>query len=222
MSKRIKHVPAPRPEEGGTDFARIVFFSDAVFAIAITLLALEIKVPVLAPERLHADLPLAILGLLPQILIYAQTFVLIGIYWQSHHRMFRAIIRYDQTLLWLNTLYLLCVAFIPVPSATLEHYSNQPSAIAFYSLCLALTSVVSLIMWGYATRRHRLVTADLAVSSIQYIFRRGGVTITVALLAGAAAYVHIALAFGLWLLFLLAVVPFGRLYNRLLNGSHMK
>ena len=217
---RKSHPPAlvQHHEETGTDFERIVFFSDAVFAIAITLLALEIKVPELEPERITSDLPRSILGLLPPILVYAQTFVLIGIYWLAHHRMFRAIVRYDQTLIWLNILFLLCVAFIPVPSATLGRYYDQPSAIAFYGITLALTSLSSLIMWSYATRRRRLVKDDLSESSIRYVFRRGAVTIVVALLAVVVSYMSTSLAFGLWLVFLVMAVPLGRLYNRLLSG----
>jgi uncharacterized membrane protein len=220
MRKNRTPVAASDAGEGGTDLERIVFFSDAVFAIAITLLTIEIKVPELEPQLLTAELPHAILSLLPEILVYAQTFVLIGIYWQAHHRMFRAIVRYDQMLIWLNTLFLLCVAFIPVPSATLGRYYNQPSAIVFYGLCLALTSLVSLLMWTHATRRHRLVKAELSKASIQDIFRRGVVTIVIALLAVAAAYLNTSLALGLWLVFLAATVPLSHLYHRLLSGPN--
>jgi uncharacterized membrane protein len=103
----MTHPEAPIGEsaEKAIDFERIVLFSDAVFAIAITLLALEVRVP-----EVDADaLPQALLGLLPEIGVYALSFLIVGLYRVSHHHIFRYIVRYDYTLIWLNIFFLLCI-----------------------------------------------------------------------------------------------------------------
>ena len=76
--------PIVEREEAGLNFERIVFFSDAVFAIAITLLALEIRLPEVEPDAL----PHAILALVPEIAVYALSFLIVGLYWVGHHRTF--------------------------------------------------------------------------------------------------------------------------------------
>lgn len=100
-----------------THSERIVFFNDAVFAIAITLLALEVR----APEVDAAAIPHTLWALLPEIGVYALSFVIIGLYWINHH-MFRSIVRYDYALIWLNISLLLCIAFLPVASGIVAHY----------------------------------------------------------------------------------------------------
>ena len=93
--------PFVESDEDGVNFERVVFFSDTVFAIAITLLALEIRLPEVEVDAL----PQAILALLPEIAVYALSFLIVGVYWVSHHRMFQYIVRYDYTLIWLNLFY---------------------------------------------------------------------------------------------------------------------
>src|SRR6476660_7011566 len=84
------------------ELERIIFFSDAVFAIAITLLVLELRMP----ERLAGDadhqLAVGLLNLIPKFMSYAISFWLIGLYWWVHHRLFRHIRRWDDGLIWLN------------------------------------------------------------------------------------------------------------------------
>ena len=108
---------------------RLEAFSDGVFAIAITLLILEIKVP---PA---ANLGNGLLQLWPSYLAYAISFVVIGAIWINHHAMFDWIDRVDQKLLLLNTLHLMFIAFLPFPTAVLAEALhsglNQSTAAAF-------------------------------------------------------------------------------------------
>jgi len=106
--------------EDSRELDRIVFFSDAVFAIAITLLVLDIQVPEI-PERLVDErLPERLLELWPKYLSYVLSFLVILMYWMAHHSTFTAIKRYDRGLIWLNSLFLMCVAFLPPCSASTE------------------------------------------------------------------------------------------------------
>jgi uncharacterized membrane protein len=145
-----------RPE-AGRKLDRIVFFSDAVFAIAITILVLDIRVPDgLSP----AELPAEVLGLWPKYLSYVVSFLVLAIYWQAHHRVFRPIRGYDGTLVWLNFLFLMAVAFLPFPTSLLGEYGREQVSVVIYAANAAVVSLLlSAISW-YAGRGHRLVPPD--------------------------------------------------------------
>jgi uncharacterized membrane protein len=145
-----------RPE-AGRELDRIVFFSDAVFAIAITILVLDIRVPDgLSP----AELPAEVLGLWPKYLSYVVSFLVLAIYWQAHHRVFRPIRGYDGTLVWLNFLFLMAVAFLPFPTSLLGEYGREQVSVVIYAANAAVASLLlSAISW-YAGRGHRLVPPD--------------------------------------------------------------
>jgi uncharacterized membrane protein len=127
-----------RPE-AGRELDRIVFFSDAVFAIAITILVLDIRVPDgLSP----AELPAEVLGLWPKYLSYVVSFLVLAIYWQAHHRVFRPIRGYDGTLVWLNFLFLMAVAFLPFPTSLLGEYGRQQVSVVIYAANAAVASLL--------------------------------------------------------------------------------
>ena len=183
----MTHPEAPIGEsaEKAFDFERIVLFSDAVFAIAITLLALEVRVP-----EVDADAaPQALLGLLPAIGVYALSFLIVGLYWVSHHRIFRYIVRYDYTLIWLNIFFLLCIAFLPVASRVVGSYSH-PLAILFYCGVLCLSSSTNMLLWWYASSNHRLTNPDIEPAALRRVFYRSAATIGVSLLATGIALIN--------------------------------
>ena len=146
-----------RPE-AGRELDRIVFFSDAVFAIAITILVLDIRVPYgLSP----AELPAEVLGLWPKYLSYVVSFLVLAIYWQAHHRVFKPIRGYDGTLVWLNFFFLMAIAFLPFPTSLLGEYGGQRISVAVYGANAAAASLLlSAISW-YAIKGHRLAAHDL-------------------------------------------------------------
>lgn len=139
---------------------RLVFFSDAVFAIAITLLALEIRLPAVEGNLTNAGLTAALLGLWPKYLGYGISFLVIGFVWVGHHRKFRYIRDIDSNLLMLNLLLLMTIAFIPFPAAVLSEYGNRTATI-FYALVMALTGFFSTALWWYASGHERLTGANL-------------------------------------------------------------
>jgi len=148
----------PGPETMGLE--RLIFFSDAVFAIAITLLALEIHLPAVAENLTDANLATALVGLWPKYLGYGISFLVIGFVWVGHHRKFRYIRAYDSNLIILNLLLLMAIAFIPFPAAVLSEYGNRTATI-FYALVMALTGLFSAALWLYASRHSRLTGNDL-------------------------------------------------------------
>ena len=105
--------------EHNRELERILFFSDAVFAIAITLLVLNIEVPDIPQDLVAEELPGQLLGLWPKYLSYVVSFLVILIFWISHHTIFSNIRGYDRVLIWLSSLFLMFVAFLPFPTAFL-------------------------------------------------------------------------------------------------------
>ncbi len=141
-------------------FERLIFFSDAVFAIAITLLVLEIRLP--SSDGIISDsqmLPVLV-GMWHKFLAYVISFLVIGVFWMGHHRKFRYIIRYGSTLLFLNLLMLMGIAFLPFPSSVISEYPYRTVTI-FYAFILMLTSLFSVVIWWYASRNNRLIDPDL-------------------------------------------------------------
>ncbi len=134
----------------GEETERTVFFSDAVFAIAMTLLVLDLKVTERAPTE---GLSHAIMEKWPDFLAFVLSFVLIAAVWVQHHRRFKAIERYDQTLQVLNLTLLLFVALIPMPTSLL--FSQNDGSIApqvVYASVLAGCFLTLDACWIYAWR----------------------------------------------------------------------
>jgi TMEM175 potassium channel family protein len=153
--------PEKQKDESSKELDRIVFFSDAVFAIAMTLLVLDIRTPEIPSSLVTEELPGRLLALWPKILSYVVSFLVILSYWMAHHSIFSSIKSYDRGLIWMNSLYLMCVAFLPFPTSLLGEYGDQQLVVAIYAGILAVTRLLLTAVWWYATNGHRLVDPDL-------------------------------------------------------------
>lgn len=151
---------AASAERNRLGMERLVFFSDAVFAIAITLLALEIRLPSDAGELSNAELLQSLLVIWPKYLSYVISFLVIGAFWLGHHRRFLYIERYDRSLLMLNLLLLMSIAFIPFPTAIISDNGGLVATI-FYAATIVVAGLLSGAVWRYASHHNRLIDADL-------------------------------------------------------------
>lgn len=136
--------------------ARLQTLADGVFAIVMTLLVFEMRIPELA-DQLGED----IFQLAPNLLSYVLSFIILGVYWVGHHSQFEYIQRADQTLLWLNILFLMCVSLVPFSAGVLGRYGGQQIAVVVYGANLILVSLSHYAMWWYATRGRKLVDEAL-------------------------------------------------------------
>lgn len=148
---------------------RIIFFSDAVFAIAITLLSLDLRLP---PNAEQTNISHDLVHLIPQYQNYATSFFVIGLYWISHHHYFRFIRRYDYTFVAINISLLMCIASLPFATSVLDGFGDQRSGVAFYALCMAATGVMKTLLWHYAACNFRLIHHRLAPQRIRRLTRR--------------------------------------------------
>jgi uncharacterized membrane protein len=169
-------MPAPRPEpaseEPSRETGRIEAFSDGVFAIAITLLVLDIKVPHDAPDG--SRLMHALLIQWPTYLAFVTSFATVGIMWINHHRLFTLIRRVDHLLLILNGLLLLGVTFVPFPTALVAEYAQQKGgqvAAMVYSGTFTIIAVFFNVLWRYASYENRLLLPAVRPSAVKAITR---------------------------------------------------
>jgi len=143
----------PDEMQRGLAFERVAFFSDAVFAIAITLLIIDVRVPAL-PEDATADQLLKALGsTVPAVFAYALSFATIGLYWLSHWRRYRFIARVDERVVGLNLVLLGLVAFIPFPTSVIGEHGDLVPAVIFYALAQAAAGIAGTLTWVDVWRR---------------------------------------------------------------------
>lgn len=184
------HFDPSTPEDRGereTEFARIVAFTDGVFAIAITLLVLQLAVPD-DSKNLLRDLS----DQLPDLLAYAVSFAVIGRFWILHHRFFATLSRFDSRLMVLNLVYLGFVVLVPFTSEVMGDYGDKPEAPILYALSLGLAALFNWVMVRHAPRadlvhpasRHAQPLGDASALTIPAIFF---VSIPIALVSPIAA-----------------------------------
>jgi uncharacterized membrane protein len=186
---------------------RIEAFSDGVFAIAITLLIIEIAVPHVEGEE---SLGKALREEWPSYFAYVLSFVTIGIYWANHHSFFKLFHHVDHGFLILNVLFLMTIAFLPFPTAVLaeymEHDEQRQAAIAFYSLGLLLPALAWLSLWAWANIQE-LVVHDLDPAYRRFLTRQYVGSCLVYLVAFLLAFVTqwaaLAICTGITALYLL-------------------
>ena len=165
--------------EDKTGLDRIVFFSDAVMAIAITLLVIELKVPEIARELVNTQLLSALLKLWPRIVSYILSFAIISNYWLYHHRTFRNIRRYDYHLIILNLIYLFFVALLPFTTRLLGLYPYTRLAVVIYSINVFPLGVVMFEILRYAYVGNRLIDESITPTEIRHLihFTTRGATV---------------------------------------------
>ncbi len=189
---------------------RLVFFTDAVMAIAITLLAIDLKVPEVDPTRAAIELPRQLSAMGSHLTSFFVSFIVIGIYWMNHHRYFRYIRRYDNRLLLLNLLFLFFIVCMPFLASMLGQYVFVPMVLITYTLAIAVIGFFMALIWWYAVS-HRLIADDLAPDIIRTNTLRLFVAPLIFLLAVPFAFVSSTAVIVVWWLSPLAVLAATRL-----------
>jgi uncharacterized membrane protein len=194
---------------------RMEAFSDAVFAIAITLIVIDIKVPHPPGTPGSGYLATALIDLWPNYLAYLFSFTVIGIYWVNHHYTGKLYVRADHTLNLLNLLFLLAIAFLPFPTHVLADYimdeANRTVAAAFYTGALVLPAAGWLLKWLYASHRGRILDPQLDGRFVRRLTMRYTTSLMIYLMAMAVtlieSWIGIAIATAVTLYYLLPPPP---------------
>jgi uncharacterized membrane protein len=156
---------------------RLILFSDAVFAIAITLLVIEIKIPdeeVLKSYKLEGvsdhNLLIGLAHLIPKFVGFLISFLIIGQYWTVHHRMFGYVINFNNKVLWLNMFFLLAIALMPFSTGFYSEYAAQPVVVPviFYTCNIASLGILNFFMWRYLAHSKHKLTENLSPQLARY------------------------------------------------------
>src|SRR6202012_3858722 len=150
---------------------RLENFSDGVFAIAVTLLILNVRIPMALNKFTNKELNNILWRLLPRLLNFGFSFLVIGMFWVAHHRIFSFVRVLNNTLLWLNIIYLLFVAIIPITSSLISENPFLPTSVLFYTINLFVIAVMHLILLEYIlnhrTLKHEALTTDIYKSALR-------------------------------------------------------
>jgi len=170
----------PSPEVVGK--ARVEALSDGVFAIVVTLLVLEIKVPHVEAHDSIAELARALAALAPKFVSWVISFLTVCVIWLNHHRLFGLMSRVDNKLFWGNANLLLWTSFIPFPTALMGDYPHNTLAVSFYGLVMFLMAA-SFVLMRWHMHRH----ADLVAEQVDPAVFRMGTRYSIAMGPGAYA-----------------------------------
>ena len=184
--------------EAGRDRDRIVNLSDGIFAIAITLLVLDIHVPDIPENLVTSELPAALLALWPKYLGYFLSFVGISIFWMIHHSIFRPIRAYDRVLLYLNFLFLMVVAFVPFPTSLLGEYGDHQLPVAVYAATLAIGRLLLTAIHWYSTRDDQLLSETQDPATVHFFLIRGLTITSIFLLSIVISFFSVSAAIWTW------------------------
>lgn len=187
--------PRYERESHGLEFDRVAFFSDAVFAIAMTLLVVGIGIPTVSDSRLGD----ALRDKRPEIISFFISFVVIGNYWLGHHQFFSRLRAVSARLMTLNLVYLAAIAFVPFPTALAGKYTEEPVSIVMYAITLSVASGLEAVMFVVA---HREGLFRIAIPRDVVRFTVVATVVPVAVFLGSipVAFVSTTTALYTWLL----------------------
>ena len=167
---------------------RLVYFSDAVFAIAITLLALDIHLPMSSPAQTNADWLQVFLALIPQLAAFLLSFAVVGAFWSAHHGLMAMLEGFDQRLVWPNLLFLMFITLLPFVTRLIGIGSGAAAPFMVYSGVLLGCGLAKALIVRLALRDH-LLRRDIAPAQIAREARQSWVMPLVALTAMLLALV---------------------------------
>jgi TMEM175 potassium channel family protein len=184
--------------QGELRLNRIEAFTDGVFAIIVTLLVLELKVPALHDPKSVKELAGRLLELLPQFLSWLISFVIVCKFWLNHHHIFGLASHANYGLVWLNVIFLMCQSFIPFPTALMGEHASNPLAVSFFGFVMAINTVAFIVMHRYILRR--LIKPELADAQDPHVIRNSFVGVASYLAGVAGAWYSVDVAFVVYLL----------------------
>jgi uncharacterized membrane protein len=186
---------------GTFTLGRLEAFSDGVFAIVVTLLVLDLKVPELAHHSSAAELCAALKAQLPRFLSWLISFIIVCKFWLNHHHIMNQARSANYALIWINSLFLMFQSLIPFPTALMGEYADNALAVSMFGVVMALNTVLFISLHTYILKH--LLKAEYVEQQVPHIIRKSFIGVFFYLLGSAAAWVYIPAAFGLYI-----VTPF--------------
>ncbi|UCH14549.1 MAG: DUF1211 domain-containing protein [Bacteroidales bacterium] len=156
--------------------------ADGVFTVAMTLLVLELSIPVIR-EATNQDLTATLLSMWPKFLSYALSFLILGVFWIIHHFIFDSVRYYDTTLAWLNIMFLLFVALVPFTTSLLGEYFLEITPTIIYGVQLLLMFIMGFSLYSYISSKKSLVDSEISPKIVKGAKKMGYLYFTILLAA---------------------------------------
>ena len=164
---------------------RLLTLADGIFAIAMTLLVLNLRLP----DGSNADLATQLAGLRSAFLTFVISFVVLGVFWFAHHQTFHFLVRVNRTLVWLSIGFFLGVALVPFVASVLGAHPDDPIALTLYGGAIGLLTVLGYVTWWYMTGDRGLVVEGMDTDLVRKVQHWIAVGPVIALVAIALAFV---------------------------------
>jgi uncharacterized membrane protein len=193
-------------DETALSKSRIETLTDGIFAVAMTLLVLDVSVPQISSHSVSVvgtELITRLFDLWPKIFSYGISFVILAIYWMGHHRQFHYIKHSDRSLIWINILFLMAICLLPFSTSLIGEYREQQISIFVYGGNSIMIAFLLYCQWWYATSHYRLVDENLDPYIKNTLSRRVLFGIIVYLIAIGVSFIYIQLSIFLFTLILI-------------------
>jgi uncharacterized membrane protein len=184
--------------QGELHLNRIEAFSDGVFAIVVTLLVLDLKVPELHAHNSAGELAHHLREQLPKFLSWLISFIIVCKFWLNHHYVLGLARHANYGMVWLNSIFLMFQSFIPFPTAMLGEYPTNPLAVSIFGVVMALNTLLFMMLQAYILRN--LIKPDLVETQDPHIMQKSFVGPLFYLLGAAAAWFSTPAAFLLYMI----------------------
>lgn len=161
---------------------------DGIFAIAMTLLVLNLKLPVMTDEQAKTELGAGLALLTPHLLSFALSFLLLAVFWMVHHRQFHSIEKINSPFIWLNILMLSLIVLMPFTTSLIGEYENNLLTALLFEANLLGIGLIIWAYWWYAAKNHRLISPSVTDEQIQYGLKRAMVLPFVSVIAIGLAF----------------------------------
>jgi uncharacterized membrane protein len=185
---------------------RLIALTDGVYAIVMTILVLELSVPIVMGIAVNRELAHGLLEMWPEFLIYGLSFLVLGVFWLMHHFIFDTIKQYDAALSWINIFFLMCTGLIPFSTAIFGVYGAERITALVYGINMFLCYSGLGALWLYATRKRRLVADYVEPSFIKGGYMMAITYLVTILIALGIAFVNPVISFFLYFLIVVAVI----------------
>jgi uncharacterized membrane protein len=199
----------------GSDMSRIISISDGVFAFSLTFLVIDLVLPQRAASGSYPNLASYLAGEWPAVIAYVLSFFIIASWWSAHRRLFSPIIRYDRTLVRLNSVFLMIIAVTPFLVGILLDYgagatlgpgsASSRLAVALYASVQTVGGLILLAIWRHSTHGHRLVRRLLPEAWIRSTENSEFITVAVFAITVSIAFVAPFVAELLWIIVIVGV-----------------
>ena len=184
--------------QGELGLSRTEAFSDGVFAIVVTLLVLELKVPTLHDRGNSSELGHQLVDLLPNFLSWLISFIIVCKFWLNHHHLLTFARHANYGMIWLNSIFLMGQAFIPFPTALMGEYPLNPLAAGLFGVVMAANTLLFIALQSYIIRN--LIRPEMIGAVVPHLTRKSFAGVVSYLLGVAATLFNVHVAFLLYAL----------------------